>query len=383
MAWPLHAAVTDSTGYKHRPFQFTFLFPPLSTNWVQNPRIVNGVSLNMFVGISGGVDYFEAASFMNVNRFYQKGVQVSGFGNVVGGRSSGLQLAGFVNVAGQAGHGVHLAGFGNVAGEGVTSLQGAGFFNVADGVKGVQAAGFINIAGNVKGVQAAGFGNVAGDGTTSFQGAGFFNVAGGVKGAQVAGFANIAGHVEGVQVAGFLNICDSIDGIPLGFINVVRKNGYRRFAFSVSEIQYVNLSFKMGVRRLYNIYSFGKPFGPASRWMYGFGLGSEFDLHNKMVMNIEATTHQELWFSNPASPAILYIDRTNMYNTLKVLFGWNMEEKVFLHVGPTFNISVSDKNPYQGRIGYHEIPFYSVFDHTGPGLTNVQMWFGLQGSISF
>ena len=34
----------------------------------------------------------------------------------------------------------------------------------------------------------------------------------------------------------------------------------------------------MGVKRLYNIYSFGKPFGPGSRWMYGGGLGTEIDL---------------------------------------------------------------------------------------------------------
>ena len=31
---------TDTTVYEHRPFQFTFLFPPLSTNGINNGRIV-------------------------------------------------------------------------------------------------------------------------------------------------------------------------------------------------------------------------------------------------------------------------------------------------------------------------------------------------------
>ncbi len=353
MTGQLLTARTDTTEYLHRPFQFTFLFPPLSTNWARNPGIINHVSLNLFMGISGGVEAFEAGSFINVDRYYVKGLQIAGFGNLVGGDASGVQLAGFTNIAGGT-------------------------------VKGFQGAGFLNTAGAAdRGVQLAGFGNLAGEGLTSFQGAGFFNVAREVKGAQLAGFINIAGHVDGVQVAGFLNICDSIEGVPLGFMNVVKKNGYRKFTFSVSETQYANLSLRMGVRRLYNIYSFGKPYGPGSRWMFGGGLGSEFDMDETMILNIEATVHQELWISNPAGPYFLNIDRFNIYNSLKFLFGWNMENQVTLHVGPTFNVSVAKSDPYSGAIDFHEIPFYSVFNHTSPDNTNVQIWFGLQGSISF
>jgi len=377
----------DSTAYERRPFQFTFLFPPLSTNGARNARIVNDVSLNLFLGVSGGVEAFEAAGFINVDQYYVNGVQIAGFGNTVGGAVSGAQLAGFYNVNGSHVNGLQGAGFVNVAGSQVKGAQLAGFVNVAgDSLEGFQGAGFINVADATReAVQMAGFGNVAGGGQTHFQGAGFFNVAPEVEGAQLAGFVNVAGEVKGTQLAGFLNICDSIDGVPLAFISVVRKNGYRKLGFTASEVQYASLSFKMGVKHLYNIYSFGKPFGPGSRWMYGGGLGTEVALSQKMKMNIEGTVHQELWIGNPAAPHFLHIDRLNLYNSLKFLFGWNMDDKVELHIGPTFNVSVANTNPDMGQLSWNEIAPYSFYSHTGSSYkqTNVQMWVGLQGSIHF
>ncbi len=366
----LHAQ-GDSTAYERRPFQFTFLFPPLSTNGAKNAQIVNDVSLNLFLGVSGGVEAFEAATFINIDRYYMHGAQLAGFGNTVAGSVSGAQVAGFFNVAGTEVKGAQVAGFVNVAGDSLDGFQGAGFINVANKAK--------------KGVQAAGFGNVAGEGKTHFQGAGFFNVAEKVQGAQVAGFINVAGNVKGMQLAGFLNICDSIDGVPLALISVVKKNGYRKIGFTASEVQYANLSYKMGVKQLYTIYSFGKPMGPGSRWMFGGGFGTEFDLSEKMVFNIEGTVHQELWIGSTASPHFLHIDRLNLYNSLKFLFGWNMDDKVAIHIGPTFNVSVADSNPDMGQMAWNEIPPYSFYNHTKNNYkqTNIQMWVGLQGSIHF
>jgi hypothetical protein len=377
----------DTTAYERRPFQFTFLFPPLSTNGAKNAQIVNDVSLNLFLGVSGGVEAFEAATFINIDQYYMHGAQLAGFGNVVAGSVSGAQIAGFFNVNETSLQGFQGAGFVNVAGTEVKGAQVAGFVNVAgDSLEGFQGAGFINVANKARrGVQAAGFGNVAGEGKTQFQGAGFFNVAEEVQGAQVAGFINVAGNVKGMQLAGFLNICDSIDGVPLALISVVKKNGYRKIGFTVSEVQYANLSYKMGVKQLYTIYSFGKPMGPGSRWMFGGGFGTEFDLSEKMVLNIEGTVHQELWIGSTGSPHFLQIDRLNLYNSLKFLFGWNMDDKVAIHIGPTFNVSVADSNPDTGQMAWNEIPPYSFYNHTKNNYeqTNIQMWVGLQGSIHF
>ncbi len=364
-------AQSDSVAYEHRPFQFTFLIPPLSTNGVGNFNTINDVSLNLFIGVSGGVDVFEAGGFINVDRFNVNGTQMAGFGNIVGGHVTGVQLAGFLNLTGASTTGAQMAGFVNVT---------------SDTLDGFQGAGFINVAGKSEhGVQAAGFGNVAGPGSNHFQGAGLFNVAENVEGAQLAGFVNVAGNVKGTQLAGFINICDSIEGIPLSFISVVKKNGYRKFGFSVSEVQYANLFYKMGVKHLYNIYSFGKPFGSGSRWMYGVGLGTELDIKENMVLNIEGTVHQELWIGNSASDHFLTVDRLNLYNTLKFLFGWNMENQVAIHVGPTFNVAVANSNPDSGQLAWQKIAPYSMYNNTRNNYkqSNVQMWVGLQGSISF
>ena len=396
-------AQEDTVVYERRPFQMTFFFPPLSTNGANNAHIVNDVSLNLFLGVSGGVAAFEGGLFMNIDRFYMHGAQLAGFGNVVGANVNGFQGAGFVNVTGTHVLGAQGAGFVNVAGGNITGAQGAGFVNVAGGkTTGAQVAGFVNVTGDTltgfqgagfvnvtdkakNGVQAAGFGNVASSGHENFQGAGFFNVADEIEGAQAAGFVNVAGKVKGLQLAAFLNVCDSIEGVPLALFSVVKQNGYRKFSFSVSEVQYANLSYKMGVKSLYNIYSFGKPFGPASRWMFGGGLGGEIDLSEKMALNIEATVQQELWIANSAAPNLMYIDRLNLYNTLKVLFGWRVDEKVDLHVGPTFNVSVAHSNPDFGVLEWSQIPPYSFYNHTNTNYeqTNVQMWVGIQGSITF
>jgi hypothetical protein len=377
----------ETDDYEHRPFQFTFLFPPLSTNGVHNASIVNNVSLNLLVGLSGGVESFEAGGLINIDRYDVSGFQVAGFGNTVGGYVKGAQMAGFYNVNGASVTGFQGAGFLNVAGNEVKGAQVSGFVNVSGGtLNGFQGTGFVNVTGaSGKGVQAAGFGNVSGSGSTHFQGSGFFNVAREVNGAQVAGFINVAHHVKGVQVAGFINICDSIDGVPIGLINVVRMNGYRNFGFSVSEVQYINFSYHLGVKELYTIYSFGKPFGPWSRWMFGGGLGTRIDLKDRTMLQIEGTVHQELWIGNPVNPYFLYIDRLNLYNTLRFMFGWEVQEHLSLHIGPTFNVSVAYSNPDTGALPWHQIPPYSILNHTSGNAhqTNVQMWFGLQGSIRF
>lgn len=355
---------------QEKPFQVTFLFPPLSTNWIQNSKTINKVSLNFLVGNAGGVNGAEIGYFINTVNYHVKGFQGAGFGNVVGKSVDGVQLAGFFNVVGRDTRGFQGAGFGNVSG-GLTH--------------GAQAAGFFNVAGKYsRGVQLAGFANVAGSGTTDAQLAGFFNYGELVRGAQLAGFINVGGNVKGVQIAGFLNVADSIDGIPIGLFNVVVKNGYRQFEFSFSETQYANFSYRMGVRKFYNIYSFSKPTGPGTRWLFGFGLGGELDLNEKVMMNLEAVVNQELWIAEPAVNSFLHIDRLNLLNQFRVLFAFNPSDKVSLFVGPTFNVAVAETNPDIGYLPWHEIgPNWAFFNRTYDNVsqTNIKMWIGIMGGV--
>jgi len=103
------------------------------------------------------------------------------------------------------------------------------------------------------------------------------------------------------------------------------------------------------------------------------------------MLNIEGTVHQELWIGNSAAGYFMQIDRLNLCNSLKFLFGWNMDDQVDIHIGPTFNVSVANSNPGMGQLAWNEIPLYSIYNRTSSNYkqTNVQMWVGLQGSVSF
>lgn len=411
----------DTIDYETRPFQMTFMFPPFSTNGFDNANIVNNLSLNLFTGLSGGVDGIELGGFINVDRFYVKGFQGAGFGNTVGGFVDGAQFAGFYNVVGgnvryvqgagflnatggnQFGlqgagfsnavggdlFGFQGAGFCNVVGGKVSGIQGAGFCNVAgDTVVGIQGAGFINVAGAYdQGIQGAGFGNIAGPGKVNVQGAGFFNIADEIEGVQAAGFFNRAGYVKGVQAAGFLNICDSIDGVPIAFISIVKHDGYRKFEISASETEYVSIAYKMGVKRLYTIYTVGKPFGPSSRWMYGAGLGSQFTLSEKSFLNLELTHHQELWMGDDRSPWFFYQRQYNGYTQLNPSFGMSLGNVADFFIGPTLNVAVAaNVDPsYDYYIPWDPIAPTFAFDRTYHSHmdVNVAIWVGLKGGLRF
>jgi len=387
---------------QEKPFQMTFLFPPLSTNWIQNSKTINNVSINLLAGNAGGVNGAEIGFFINTVNYHVKGFQGAGFGNVVGRSVDGVQLAGFfnvngtdarvlqgsgfINVCGGSFQGAQFTGFLNVTGKNTKGFQGAGFGNVSgDRTQGAQAAGFFNVAGEFSGgAQMAGFLNVAAAGPTDAQLSGFVNYAEKIRGAQLAGFINVAGNVKGVQMAGFINLADSLAGVPIGFINVVVKNGYRKFEFSFSETQYANFSYRMGVRKFYNIYSFSKSAGPGTRWLFGFGLGGELDLNKKMMMNLEAVANQELWIAEPAVNSFLHIDRLNLLNQFRVLFAFHPADKVSLFVGPTLNVTVAETNPDIGYLPWQEIgPNWAFFNKTYNNVaqTNIRMWIGIMGGV--
>jgi len=415
----LKAQELEVAEMQESPFQLTFFVPPLSTNGIYNSRMVNKVSINLLIGNSGGINGFETGVLLNSVNKNVRGFQLSGFGNIVGGSVEGCQLSsflningrhtsvfqgagflnvtgkdlngfqvsGFLNTAGGSSRGAQISGFANLTGRHTAGFQGSGFGNISESLSGAQVAGFCNIVEAIdKGLQASGFINIASSGSANAQITGFLNISGNINGIQASAFGNIAGSVKGVQIAGFINICDSIEGVPVGFINIVKKNGYRAIEFSASEMKYANISYKMGVRRLYNIYSFGKPSGPGSRWMYGFGLGSEFDLSPGMLLNVEAEVNQEIWIADVEAGLFLNADRLNMHNQLRANFGWKIQDQVVLFIGPSFNVSVSDTRSSEGLKSWYAIaPSWTFYNHYSgyENRTNVSIWFGINGGIRF
>ncbi|WKN41493.1 STN domain-containing protein [Tunicatimonas pelagia] len=406
----------EESSYETRPFHVGLIYP-LSTNGINAGQYVNRISLHALIGYSAGLNGVEASGFGNIENDFVSGVQAAGFFNLVKNRVNGVQAAGFANLNGGVLEGGQFTGFLNTNLDSLEGVQGAGFLNLStgytDGVQGagfaniitqdahaVQAAGFANIAtSRMKGGQFAGFGNYA-HSVDGAQIAGFTNVAtGDVNGFQASGFLNVARHVKGVQLS-FLNVADSIDGVPIGFLSIVRKNGYRALEVWGGEALHANVAFKIGVRKFYNIFSFGSQFADTDfRYGLGYGVGHVTALSPTVDLSLDLLSQQiyeeDNWiFSNN--------QKLNLLNTFRIGFSKQLSQNFALFAAPTFNVLVSEIRNGDGTIGSNLAP-YRLFNQTydgrtntpsipdipgeptrfQQGRTNVQMWVGFNVGLRF
>ncbi len=405
--------------YEQRTFQIGFV-PILGTNRNFGGLIENHISLNLFGGYSMALTGFELAGFFNITRKHVNGVQIGGFMNITGGSMKGVQLGGFMNNNVGAINGVQAAGFYNLSLDSLEGVQMAGFFNMAKTrVKGVQASGFINISGKeLKGVQVAGFQNISGRSATGAQVAGFCNIArGDLKGAQISGFynlntgningaqitgginvcpdsaytiqvagiANFAKRMKGIQVAGvfniagrvdgsqigLVNICDSVKGIPLGLVSIVRQ-GYHKFEVSSGDFNKALFTLRTGVHHFYNIISAGM-FDPSKPGLvtFGYGVGTELRLGRKFFFGLDAV--QSIVF-NESIKSGYWPDlwaRSNLY------IGYRPVKWFEFFGGPTFNTLKIDSRNIDG---IHPVTNERlVFNQTNNGI--YKGWWGWQAGI--
>jgi hypothetical protein len=374
--WTLNstAANPDSTVEK-RNFQLS-VFPYVGTEGAYSHNYIYNISLNLFAGITGGVDGIELGGLVNINRYTMKGLQGSGFGNIVNGNTDGIQLAGFFNVNNSYTNGFQGAGFINVVNNSAKIFQASGFTNVINGnINGAQASGFANVvSGDAEVLQAAGFVNVTGGKMNGLQAAGFANIASEAEGVQLAGFINVAERIKGMQL-GFINVADTIDGIPIGFISVVKRGGYKKFELSGGDVMNLNVGFKLGVRRFYNFLTMGAQFiGDNSVYSYGYGFGSEFYMSDSRYLNIEIGSQnlvkQKLWRS----------ERLTLLNQLKVSYARDIDERWQIFAGPVLNVLVSGKN--NGESGLIDPAPYHIVEYEG-SRADTKIWIGLNAGLRF
>jgi len=380
-------------------------------------------SLNLFAGINGGVEGFEAGWFININNGPVTGAQLAGFGNFVNGRVEGFQGAGFINVnsaGSKAFHGAGFAnfiggstegflgagfmnviggssksftgaGFANITGGSFEGFQGAGFGNIIGGhFQGAQGAGFANITGgNVKGIQGAGFANVIGGEFEGFQGAGFANVTGNdaqgammagfmninrnFKGAQIAGFLNVAKRAEGLQL-GFLNFADTISGVPIGFLSIVKKGAYRQFELSGSDVMHHGASFRIGVPVFYNIFSYSiRTFSSERVRGFGYGIGTDIGLSETSSLQIElhSTNLRKTWKWED--------HKLDLLNELRFTLGTNLGSRLQLFAGPVLYNQIYHDKPDEGITGA-DISGWSMHEHRWDDYVS-KWWIGARGGL--
>ncbi len=362
------------------PAQVSFVYP-IGTHGIVSQKYVYNFSINILMGRTGAVEGFEGAGILNVNDKYFNGFQGAGIGNICGGSFYGFQGGGIFNAVGKDFTGFQGAGTGNICGGTFYGFQGSGIFNVTGkDFTGLQGAGIINITGggskafqmagianinkgNLVGLQAAGIAN-AGKTVEGAQLAGITNTAYDIDGAQIAGIINIAENVKGLQMAGIVNICDSIDGIPIAPFSYVRKNGYRRFEISTSEINPVTVSFKTGVRKFYTIFSIGYfDRDPDYNITTAFGIGTRFFKNTKYAVDLELRVTQitknficEEYLA--VHSLILDYSRT-LFNRVEIFGGLSGNMLIAskslsaAKVSPSWAMSLKSNNSIWGWPGFH------------------------------
>ncbi len=364
----INAQEIDST--LNRPIQLSFVYP-LGTNGLEAYNYTNKVSLNWLAGFNGGVEGIEAAGLVNVLKYDMNGCQFAGIGNTVFGSSQGAQFAGIFNVTLKKADGLQMAGIVNYATRSSITAQFAGIANsIIDTVNGIQAAGIVNFSlgidngaqlagianssfGNTQGGQVAGIVNLTGGTTTGSQIAGIANLStDSLQGIQIAGITNIcASYTKGTQISGIANVCktlnglqlgfinyaDSIEkGIPIGFISIVRKNGYKAIEVSANETMYANVSLKTGVNKFYNIFTAGlKTENSDMIWGFGYGLGTLIPLNKKMNINFDITANSMHYNS-------AWTNHLNLLNKLSMSVEYRINKHIAVFAGASFNIHISN-----------------------------------------
>lgn len=378
---------------KQRFAQITFI-SPLGTNGVNSSITTNKISLNLLMGTSGGVNGFEFGGFHNTTKGDVRGFQAAGFGNVTAGitkgfqfgglynvdlgLTTGAQIAGITNVIHGPAKGFHFAGINNYVSDESWAFQASGIANVTpEGNHGLQLAGISNVNGKEgEGAQIAGITNVNYGKPSKFQLAGIANVSSnGIAGAQIAGILNYSKKLSGFQLA-LINVADTLEkGVPLGLISVV-KGGYYAFELEVNDAFWINATYKMGVPKLYNIWTVGFQHQNGNEmWGVGFGLGTILPAGKKWGLNFDLTaTHvnENEWWT----------EDLNLLNRLKIN-AWVDLGPLQIYGGPSLNVYITNLVNEEGVPGGNLItPEWSFIDETS-GETRTIVYPGFNFGIRF
>lgn len=368
-----------------KPAQVSLL-GPLGSNGLRAGQTVNHVSINVLGGYAAGVDGFEAAGLINVDRDTVAGVQLAGLANVVGRHLDGFQAAGLANVLGGPGRGVQAAGLLNLATRPVAGGQVAGLFNYAGPRKhNVEMELTASTAGAVGSTSAAVPVEDAPMGRDkAAQVAGLFNVAlTEVRGAQVAGLLNVAHTVRGAQVAGLVNIADSVQGVSLAPFNFVR-HGYHRLEATYSGTWPVTLSLKLGGSAAFYTFITAAYDGFGSkprRWATGYGFGSDMWARRRVSLSLDAVAMQVNEEQRGVTEAL------NLHNQLRLLVGltpFRPGSHFRLVGGPTVSVLVTQRyDTAEAGVYSNLIQGRKLWLDEGSARTRVLGWYGYSVGLRF
>jgi len=369
--------------YEQRIGQVSIL-PIAGAHTSINGALINNVSLNILAGFSGGVNGVEIGGLLNADNNFINGCQVAGLGNIVGEKTTGVQLAGLFNINTGSITGCQIAGLSNVVNDTIKGVQVAGLFNTLRGkMKGVQIAGLYNLTtknvdgmqisgcfnlafGNAHGGQITGLANLSAKSVNGLQIAGLINFAADTNsGIQISGLINAAKTMKGLQV-GVLNLSDTSSGYAIGLVNFVWKGGYRAIEVGTGQNFYGNFTYKMGIRKFYNVYNVDID---QKVWSFGLGFGSCFRLSNHFTMSLDASSNTV----NETNK--LWENKLILLNRLSLSLDYRPFSHFVLFAAPTYNVYIS---PSKSSIDYSATSDIAghFFYNSATTNTQTQMWFG-------
>lgn len=330
-------AVDKTQAQTEKPVQFTFFYP-IGSSGHNSIDYSYKFSFNTIYGINGGVN----------------GAEIGGIGNIAKGSVNGFQLAGVFNLATQNSSGAIISGVIN-SNQAMRGLALSGVANIAkENADGAIISGVINQSKTMKGLQLSTI-NIASEN---------------LNGAQI-GVVNFTKKGKGFQL-GVVNVGenngDSI--LPLGVLNIY-KNGYYALELSTDEKLFTNLSYKMGVKKLYTIFRIGIGFRNSTQfYSLGGGLGTFFNVGAKNKINVEALSIQ--FFENDFK----YID--DVLSQVNLSYQYEITDRLALKFGPTFNCFIKDRNKTKENDALR-VP-YSIFESKSDNHIT-SLWIGANAGL--
>lgn len=364
----------------------------IGSNLSTNALINNHFSLNILGGYSKGVRGCEIGGLFNINKEHMRGVQIGGIANLVGGDVYGIQVGGIANLLQGNATGVQVGGISTIMKRDLLGAQISGVASVVrGGFTGLQLSGIGNFTWKKSvGAQVSGIFNMVKDSLIGGQIAGISNFSnGGVNFIQLGGISNFAHKNVGLQIAGIQNfsrennglqislINSSIrgNGVAIGLFNFV-KEGYHKTEVAANEIFPVNLTFKTGTQRLYNIYNFGVRFGTNNAYAAGLGFGTYFNLSENEKLKLSIDLTGQMVFENDFTT----FEFAQLYK-LSTTFDVRLAKWVTLFIGPSANLNLMQFSNGEGLYPTN-ISFLPISDNTSSWGRSI-FWVGGQVGFRF
>jgi hypothetical protein len=296
----------------------------------------------VLTGNTGNIDGFELGGLLNINQGYISGAQIAGIGNTTKGNVNGLQVG--------------------------------GIFSMADNLDGLQISGIFSKCSEADGLQISGILSTSTSSESSISGIANINT-GNQRGVQIAGIYNQAKKLNGVQI-GLINFADTVeDGISVGLISLVRKGLYDEWDFSVADYQNLGLSYKLGVKQFYTIYSVGMNLVKDQLWVAGLGFGHLRELSPKLSIQPEIVCYT--YFPMDFVRRI----RDTYIGHFKFGIVRNLNETIAISFAPSLYLSLKSNRGSYEEYGYEQSLLDPLFD-IQKAYSNSLLGFGLGLSLA-